>query len=158
MKRDTKYDALLRARESAELEAAKYVQEVSVVVERRRNAHAEVAEKKASLERRLRDVRDSARQGAIQTGDCAGIASVGRYEKRLLAEIQRLDELLATRREELEKAEERLRLAEEELVEARVEKKKVEHLVDTKRQERELSEGAWEEALLDEMNTLRPRR
>ena len=149
---------LLKAREAEETEAARTVGEINQILERRKELLAEVEKKKEALAIRLRDVTDSSRRSALQSGNPAALSTGVRYVARIKKEIQTVDREVVQRRAEVAKAEERLRGAEQDLIEARIEKKKVEKLLESREFEKQVSVGAREEAALEDLQMNRPKR
>lgn len=152
-----KLETLLRAREVAVEDATRNLRKVESVLEARRQKCEELGKKKSRLLAQLNELRGSARLDALRVGNVNMVASVTHYVKRLVQQVSGIEGLLAERQEEYRRAQEHLAMAHEDLVQARVEKGKVEKLISNRRQSEYLAEEAREETLLDEVNSARAR-
>ena len=150
-----KLKALQRSYEVEERSAAQHKREVEVVVEERRKVFEELLLEKQRLEVELKKVRTQDRASALVLGDAQQLLAFSRYEARLKRELKELDVRLEQREHELQQAADRAELAGDELVAARIEKKKVERFLEQKAESVRVRDAASEEAEVDESSFYR---
>lgn len=132
--------------------------DIDQVVDQRRRLVEEVQEQRSVLQEKLNKLRTEERAAALQTGNGQRLASTSRFEKRVEKELAEVEELVASREKELAAAVERFEATDAELVEVRIEKKKLERLLDKREFRERIRDEATQEALADEMNYYRNRR
>ena len=150
-----KLSALLTSCEVEEQKALQEKRRIDDIVEQRRVRVEEVAARQSALEQRRLLLKEEQRLLALQAGDVGRLKAVLDFEKRLAKEAQDVTELLEKRQTELNRALERAAIAHEELIAARIEKKKVEKILSRRTDEEQAVGAAVEQALQDELSSYR---
>ncbi|MCB0322882.1 MAG: hypothetical protein KDD69_04890 [Bdellovibrionales bacterium] len=158
MAQDPKLQALKRTYEVQEQQALEEKRKVDAVVEHRRKAVEALRHERDALSDKLADIRSVGRQSALCSGDAARLNSIAAYESRLVQVLRELQTVLAEKEQELSSGLARLTLAEEDLLAARIETKKLERFVEHREQAARVTDAAREEALTDEMNFYRRKK
>jgi len=137
---------LLRSHRAREQEVAQEMRAIQDTLEARQKRLEDRQGERQSLEKRLYRVRHGLKtgQGSVDP------QSQAVYVKRLEQEIEELDKKIQESISDCDRAQTRLTIAEEELLEARVEKKKIERLLQNREQTQRISSVAREEAETDE--------
>ncbi len=154
MRKDRKLDVLLKKTEMVVQEAACYLRDVETVVEQRRQSYEELQGSKKRLVEKLRDTRGSGRLKALQAGDVLGVSAMTCYLTRLTQQIARFERMLERDIEDLKRAKQRAELAHRELLEARIEKSKIEQVIKKRKKSEYITSVAREDDMFDEMNAL----
>ncbi len=152
---NAKLSTLLKTREAAEEEAIRLLQHVAQVTEARRLIVEEIRKRRVELEEQHLGYTGARRMQALCVGRVQDVCSATSYAKRIQRSIKRLEGELAEREQELSQAVVRLAAAEEELTEARVERKKIESLIAKRDASERIQAHARDEAIADELNILR---
>lgn len=155
MVRETKLGALLRGREIDERSAIQHRNQVGAIVQERQEMLNALEIKRDAVLKRVSTLISKNRYSALQAGDISQVSSITRYSKRLEAELERLEKQIGERRRELGLAKEREGLAEEDVVAARIERKKIEKLLSNRENIELRKKVAREESRADEMATYR---
>lgn len=155
MPKDNKLQALRKAKEIEEQKALEEKQKVEIVVEERQKIVDSLQRKHDALCQKLERMRTTERGNALHVGDATQLGAIFSYEKRVNAELEELSCQLDARRKELKMALERGELADQDLLRARVERKKIEKFLDNRQLTERVVDAAIEEALTDEMNYYR---
>ena len=155
MPRDAKLQALQRACEVEEQRALEEKMRVDSIVEARQSLVDQIGAEREELERTLEGLHTKRRDVALQNGDASQLASISRYRVRLTKELGEIEENFQARLKELDVALARAEIAEEELVAARVERKKVEKFLDSREQSARVVDAAIEESESDELSYYR---
>ena len=155
MSKDSQLIAVRKTLELEEHKALQHASEIDRVVRERREALESVIAKQEGLKRKLLDLAQKHRINALQGGDVARLAGIDRYAGRLRKELAETDEHVASKQQDLDRALERAKLADEDLVKARLERKRVERFIDERSLREKMLGAAVEEALLDEMSSFR---
>ncbi len=158
MPTENKLRALRRTFEIEEQRALAARNQVDSVVKERQAITEDLYARRDKLLKSLEDLRTDGRKKALHSGDGSQLASISRFSTRLEKELAELQEVIASREKELNSALERLEVAEEELVEARLEKKRLERLLDKREFSERIRDEANKEAEADEMNFYRRRK
>jgi hypothetical protein len=153
MSKDVKLQALRTACEVEEQQALERKKKVDAVVEERKQIVNMLLAKRDALLGRLKKLTTTNRAEALHAGDASGLAAVTRFEKRLNGDLEKLLAELELRTKELEKAQERAQLADKELVDARIEKKKIERFLENWQRSERVRDAAIDEAITDEMSS-----
>jgi hypothetical protein len=153
MSKDVKLQALRTACEVEEQQALERKKKVDLVVAERKQIVDVLFVKHDALLSRLKKLTTTDRAEALHAGDAQALAAVTRFEKRLNGDLEKLLVDLELRTKELEKAQERVQLADKELVEARIEKKKIEKFLENWKQSERVKDAAIDEAITDEMSS-----
>jgi hypothetical protein len=157
-KADKKLEALKRTYELNEQELLERVAAVENIVGQREAALKISKELISDTEKALHDMRHRARFQALQTGHGARVSSIIPVEERLEKTLLRLRAEEKEKMEELARARRRAEIVKEELIAARIERKKVEKFVDNKQQSERIIDAAREEAHSDELSQIMRRR
>ena len=153
MSNDTQLLALLKASEVEEQRALLQKRDIDNVVEARQLLADQLRKQKEELDARLKDVGNKFRIAALQEQDAAQMQSVTKYAEQLRKTGSVLDKEWQERNQELQRAIERATLAENELVEVRFEKKRLEKLLEERNLQELVLGSAVEDSLIDEMST-----
>lgn len=144
-----KLTPLLRSLEAVENTAGEEFRRVSAVVEQRRIVYGQLQNELAALQERGQLFRTQ-RELALGSGDLAQVGSLTGALERLSSNQRSLMKSLVDSKLELERAAERLELAEQDLTSARVERKKIETLISQRTQLQRIRQSARDEAFNDE--------
>lgn len=155
MAKDSQLTAVRKTLELEEHKALQYSSEIDRVVRERREAYEGVRGRQEALRKKLLDLAQKQRVSALHGGEVAQLAGIDRYAARLRKELAEVDELVASKQQELDRALERAKLADEDLVKARLERKRIERFIDERSLQEKVLGAAVEEALLDEMSSFR---
>lgn len=153
-----KLGVLQRAYEVDERRALEEKKRVDAIVDERQKIVEELEGERDALETKLQTLRGQDKRNALHTGDAGQLAAIERYAKRLQLQAGALDSVLEERRKELQQAVERSGFAEQELLAARMEKKKVERILKNRADTVRAVNEASNEALADEMSFYRPKK
>ena len=135
MNDDSQLVSLQKACEAKEQEALVRHRDVEKVVDQRRQASEKVRLAKQGLEQQ----------------DAGQLDSIAQYSKRLRQDIARLEAELVERLKELQMALDRSAIAEQELVAAKMESRRVAKLIEERNMQALVRGSALEEAASDEM-------
>ena len=125
-----------------------------VVVERQRSFEKiqhTCQEQRAELE----SLRLKERSNRVRSGYLGGLSTLLSYENRLKTRIEKLERIQIEKQLELDRALERAEFADQEFVEARVEKKKVERLLENFYTAKRQGDAARSQAITEELYGLR---
>jgi len=147
--------ALLKARELEEQRALQRRSEVEIVFSER-------AKDCSKLEREIEEVDSEVskldgvdRLRAAQEGDALKLQAVCSYRSRMSRKAKKLKTSLLEKNVDLERARERLAIADGELAAARVEVRRIERLLENRVQEELVRGSAAEESAMDELANTR---
>ena len=152
MSQDARLKTLLVDAEKSEVEATRERLRIERVVDEREAMVSVLEEKKRSLEGKQDLLGQKIRAEALPAGDASSLRSLTSYQQRLRRELEALEEEIARKIKELERAREYDKRATTEEIEARVERKKIEKLIDAKEQKKRISEVARDESAGDELS------
>lgn len=158
MQTEKKLRALQRTFELEEQRALAARNKIDEVVEQRRAIVEKLHEERRRLSDALHRLRNQDRSKALQAGQGAALASISRYSARIEKELAELSGVIASREQELASAVERLTAAGDDVIAARLEKKRVERLLDKREFSERLRDEANKEADADEMSFYRRRK
>lgn len=150
-----RFDALLKSREASENEALQEERRVRIVLDERRLVYDSFLNRKEELIKQIRFLRGQARKDALRKGDIVGLSAVIRFAHALERQVVQLDEGMAKKKVELDIAESRAVLAEKDVVLARIERKKIETLVEGHAHSQRVLDAARDEAIVDDFNVCR---
>lgn len=122
----------------------------SIVAERLRALQAVVGRRQRLREKCLL-LQGEERMTALQAKDVSRVLSLTSYERRLGREVEKLDRSVLSKEKELRTAQERLFLADEALVKAQIERKRVEKLLSNREKEAKVMGAAVEQAMNEEL-------
>lgn len=146
-----KLQSLLKTLELSEREAIQHRGFVEGIVEQRRRKVELKKSRLLALKERLLSLAKARRSFALQRGDLQAAASHASYSKRLESDVHRIESQLLSLRRELAVAEERSEQAEHDLLEARLERKKVEQLLEQQSRKGRLRIEALDAERVDEL-------
>ena len=155
MFRGKKLGVLLRTYEAAEKTALQSRNEIEQVVDDRRQIVERLRLRRNTIAEKVKSLLGSERIDAVQSGNVSHIASLTSYTKRLQKELDALQLVVAEKEQALTRAVERAEMADEELTEARVERKKLEQLIQAQQKIATRKSIARSEADADELNIFR---
>lgn len=150
---DSKLAAVLTSFEVAERSALLEFRRIEKVAEERNSVLQVLRREHEALAERVRNLLGERTHRALLQGDTTQLFAVRRYEQQLAKALVELDKEIQSQTEEVRRADERTKLAEQDLIAARIEKKKVEQLSANRRQLAQVREAAREEEKLDELNS-----
>ncbi len=143
--------ALQKACEAKEQEVLSRKKEIQRVVEERSRLLDEVRVEWNSAQEKLQRLLGPDRLKAVKESDSFGLQAISEFSNRLRAQMKEHEKVIAEREKDLNMARERELLAEEELMGARLESRRVEKLLE-ERNFRALVRGtALEEAANDDL-------
>jgi len=151
MNDDSQLVSLQKACEAKEQEALVRHRDVEKVVDQRRQASEKVRLAKQGLEQKLSKLSGADRNSALKQQDAGQLDSIAQYSKRLRQDIARLEAELVERLKELQMALDRSAIAEQELVAAKMESRRVAKLIEERNMQALVRGSALEEAASDEM-------
>lgn len=155
MSKNNKFHALRTACEVEEQQVIEQKKIVDAVIDQRQKAFSEVQNRRDELELKLKKLLEIERPRAFQLQNGQHLAAITRYEQKLKREAAENSKLLKERREELERALERMKSIDEELLKAKVEKKKIDKLFDNWQQIELAKDAAIDEAMNEELAQFR---
>ena len=158
MSTEPKLKALQKTFEIEEQRSLVARQKIDRVVDQRNSVILKLHFKRDELLEKLHRLRGNDRIRAIQEGDGRQLASISRFLVRIEKKLAELNEVIASREKELLVARERLKAADDELIGLRLEKKRVERLLEKREFSERIRGQAHEEALTDEMSVYRRRK
>jgi len=112
----------------------------------------------ADVEERLRSLMGSQRASACAKGTGAALESVRIFRDRLQSEKEQVAKRVASAQKEVERSSERLEIAHDELLEIRIEVKKLDKILEDRALRSKIRDAAREEIVADEMNFYRRRK
>ena len=136
--RAIKLEALRRARALGEREALELKLRIDSITEERRSKLEAVLEDYRELCLRISELGRESFNVALSSSSCGDLIAADAYRRRLLAERRKVLRRLDRRKAELESAVERGRVADEELLEKKIESKTVERIISRRRYESDL--------------------
>lgn len=145
-----RYEAVLKSTELKEFELMKAWKRIDGFVEERKKSVKQLTEKLTKLDERTKKTQSHGRVTALRQGKLGEVALAANYVRRLSKERSQLAKLLQAAEEDLKRAVERSARAEQELVEARKERKKIETLIAREQQARQIRNEAHEELFVEE--------
>ena len=152
MVKSGKLHALQTQYELEEQNALEEMNRVAIVVAERRGVVESLVSKRVELEEELGRLRGSQRQKALQSGNSSQLASIARFEKLVVEKLSVVENNLVEKEAELKRALDREESAEKNLVLARIERRKVEKVIENRQRSARVIDAAREEAMTDEMN------
>ncbi len=150
-----KFAAILKNAEAEEHQAAQLKKKIEEVLDSRKSKLAEVEARRSKLLEKLAVMMGEKRYSALNSGDISRVASITGYRERLEREILEVEREFETQNVEVNRAIERAKMAEDDLLEARIERRKIEQLVTAEEQSERLKKVALEEINTDELNSSR---
>jgi hypothetical protein len=147
-----KITMLLRARESEEQLAVRDLSKVVKVLDERTAAWNEVRIEREKLEKKEEENKKKAKEYALQGKSVDEIQGLLTFAESLGKKIEELKKLEAVKEKDSKQAQVRAAHAEEDLLLARVEKKKVEVLLEQKMQEERVRKYAEDEDAQEELS------
>jgi flagellar biosynthesis chaperone FliJ len=156
--RRNKLEALLKSCEVTEKEFHKYRAAVEKVVLVRQADYESVKNRYNALDTRVKSLLIESK--AIFSGESTAsknVIAIQSFLKRLSKEMSMLTELIGQKESELQSALNRLSIADQDLVNARIEKQKIDKLIQSIDDFSKIKEAASEDFALDELATIRSR-
>ena len=153
MSQDTQLLALLKTCEVEEQRALQRKREVEKVLAERQLVFDGLDAKREDLLLRIRELGGGQRVTALQGQDISQVHSITQYLERMRKAIPELEAQLDEQTRELQRASERDKLAEGEVIAARLEKKRIEKLIEGRFVDELVKGSAVEESLADELST-----
>ncbi len=146
---EKKLASLLRARQAAEHEAVRSGAKVADVVASRQERLRQTRERYERLLKVWAEQEGGERLKALQQGDAQRVHAMSNYARRLQRELSQVQAQISEQERELESAVVRLRMAEEDIGLAAIERKKIEALI-AEQEHRESTANALVDELLTE--------
>ena len=151
MERGKKLASLLKSREAEEYQALQETMRIDKVLSEREKLLSKVEEQIGQILSQIQEIEGPARGEALQSGDATKVASLCDFVAILHKKVAKLQNLKQQRKEDLESAKSRMALAQEELLKARVERKKIETLMAGEERSRRLVDAAIDESEQDDL-------
>ena len=155
---ERKLQALGKTYELQEQQAVGRKLNVDAVVEERQRATVKLLERRNTLLNTLSSLRKKDKRSAVLSGEAWRLNSISYYEKKVQEQILALESMIEEKTKELQRACARQQMAEKEIVEARIERKKLENFLDRQKTYQRISEAAREEIVSDEMSGRKKRQ
>ncbi len=155
MSKDSKLHAMRTACEVEEQAAIEAKNRVDAVVRERQDIVGMLLNQQRKLAEKLKNLTSEQRSKALLAGDALQLAAITQYAQKLKQDTDNLSAKLKERSQELETALVRARLADEELIKARVEKKKLDKLIENWQQSELRRSVALDELNNDELSHVR---
>ncbi len=118
-----------------EQKALQYKLNVEKITKEREKGYLDIIKKKKDVELKINDWGGKFKKQALQVGDRRILQSALAYKEKLKKELKRLEKEENEKLKELNSAVERSKLAEKEWLAARMEKQKIEKLLEKKKSE-----------------------
>lgn len=141
---------LLKTWEIEEQKVLQYKLSVEKITKDRERLYLEVLTKKKETKSRISDLGGKVKKQALQKGDKEVLQSALGYKGKLEKELKLLDKDVSERLKEFNQALERSNLAEKDWIAARIEKKKIEKLLEKKRTADLVFDSVKDEIIIDE--------
>ena len=142
---------LLKTFQATEREAVAHMNFVDSIASKRREKFNRKLEKFEELKVKVDKALGEDRFKAVQSGNVNLVGACSSYGKRMKLELATVETELDKLRKELSIAEERAREAEQEVLEARVERKKIERLLSQQLQRGQIRDEALDAERVDEL-------
>ncbi len=152
MSNESKLHVLHRAYEVEEQKALEEKKKVSEKVNERQKIVDELLRERNRMQAAIREWRTKGRVSALRGGEAWRLASGASFETRIAAELAVLEERLRNKTEELNRAIERAKLADDDWKEARLDKKRLEKVMDNRYASELAVDVAREEIDADELS------
>lgn len=150
-----KFAAILKNAEAEEHQAAQLKKEIEEVLDNRKSKLEEIEAKRSQLLQKRALILGEKRYSALNSGDISLVASITGYRERLEREILEVEREYETQSVDVNRALERVKMAEDDLLEARIERRKIEQLISAEEQSERLKKVALEEINTDELSSSR---
>lgn len=154
---DRKIAALLRSIDLDEQKIVAHRQSVQKITDERRQQYEALQAKEAHLKMRLAQGGAMLRDSSVQHGEVGQLAEWERFSKRLQKELEVLAPQLVESLKELQSAEQRLAVVDEELLEVRIERKRIERIMENRETQERLQNQALDEASSDDLSVFKNR-
>lgn len=151
LRSENRLHSILKGRQIEERIVLRRLADVNEVVDRRRSIFSQAQALRSSLLDRVNQFRGSKRHRAVAAGRIARVRSIETYVEKMDQDLRRLEKDERQRAEELKTAEDRASVIEQELIEIRLEMKKIERFIENLSRRRRALGVAREELMLDEM-------
>lgn len=149
---------LLKAAQAAEHEALRERKKIEEIVLVRREIVEKLTAQQQALNAQLDKVTNHDKRQAMMQGNIGQVRSISSYEQRLQAELREIANVLQRRESELQRALERVQMAEADALQASVERRKLEQLLGSQEKIRLITEVAQEESFVDDFSNQRERK
>ncbi|MCB0345644.1 MAG: flagellar FliJ family protein [Bdellovibrionales bacterium] len=153
-----KLHALLRTCEADEQNAAREFSMLQGVLEERQAKLQALNRQRGELLEKLAGLDLERKSGGPNSSSGKAVSSITSYTKRLTVQIEKLEDTIQESAVDVARAEQRCGIAEEELIEARIEKKKIEKLISGREQVERNTQQAREEVSNDELSSGKHRK
>ena len=151
MRPENRLLSLLKSHQIEERITLHRLAEVLRVVERRRQIYDKALNLKKTVLERLETFRRTKRHGAFAAGRIRQVVSIDSFVKRLNGDLSQLETEERLRSAELRSAEERASGVEQQLVDIRIERKKIELYIENLSRRKRAVGVAREESQMDEL-------
>lgn len=145
-----KLDTLKKSMEVGEKTLLKELVRVGEIYESREKDYQAVLNKEQEVVAKINDLSKNQRSDALNSGDSSRVVSIARYLKRLEKERLKISSILLEKEKNFLRAKERFSLLEEQLIEVRIEIKKVEKLIESKEKESRIRKEALVEQVMED--------
>ena len=150
MAQTDQYQRVLQGAEAAEREAGYEFQRIATVFDARAKEVGTLDAERSELQRTLRR-EGQARVLSVVAGDVRRAVASTEYQRTLRRRLQDVNTRLKEKEDALAKAEERMRLAQDDLRDALIEKKKIETLIAHRKSEQRVVQYARDEVTEEEI-------
>jgi len=158
LKSQTKLNVLLKSLEIAEKQVVQEKLRIEEIADSRVAVLSKLIEERNSIYARLEALSSGQKRNLVGGSQTSSPAQVQAFRKRLTKDLETLKPKIETADRQFKSARERLELAENELLEARIERKKVEKLLDSKIAREQVKHEMVEERIMEELNSGKVRK
>jgi hypothetical protein len=158
MRQEHRLNSILKGRQIEERLILSRLSEVIDVVDRRKQIYNSAVDLLRNLNDKIDSYSGSKRRRAFAAGRIGKVASIDNYVDKRRDDVGRLERNVQIQATELKSAEDRAELIEQELMEVRLEMKKIERYIENLAHRRRVAGVAQEEILMDEMFAALTRR
>jgi hypothetical protein len=148
---DSKLLAILKSFEGAEHAALRERAKVLQVFEQREGALKRAQERQEKLRSRLLHLRGAGRFSALHAGELGSVRAGAAFGVRLEGELREVESEVHTLVEDVRRAQERVTAVDEEVIQARIDRKRIETLLENREQARRVVGVHVEEVQAEEL-------
>lgn len=152
---DSKLLAILKSFEGAEHAALRERAKVLQVFEQRESALKQAKERQEKLQSRLSHLRGAGRFSSLHAGELGSVRAGAVFGVRLEGELREVESEVHILLEDVRRAQERVAAVEQELVHARIDRKRIETLLGNREQARRVVGAHVEELQAEELQSFK---
>ena len=158
MPADAKIQALFRSLEVEEKQLLKERLPIDEIIEKRTKSLELLLEKKQGFIAKLEEGDRKLKAQSLRSGNIGALAEWERFAARLKKELARLEPDVKNAERELVSAKQRLAQVDEELIAVRLERKKIERVIENREERERIQSQALDEVSSDELSIYKNRK